>query len=191
MLACSSTAPQSRGMYAGSAAARTYSSVAAHVKNRQRQRGPGARDGACKAHLLSAAIRAPRLSLLQLLQRIPAVSRTSPARLLLPNMRTDRLGQTVASSFGSVPVMELFRILNHFRLLRLAHAVIGSVPVCQHPYLRLGSPGCCQRQHTHTFFLGYAVSCATHQLQESCRLSQPAQDTVMQSTGLPRATQGL
>ena len=55
-----------------------------------------------------------------------------PVKLLLPSSRTARLGQAAASSLGSVPVMELFRIAKSLRLLRLAHAASGSVPACKH-----------------------------------------------------------
>ena len=59
----------------------------------------------------------------------------------------------MASSFGSVPVMELFRIAKRLRLLRLAHAASGSVPACKHPLPHQAVTGqtgvASQHQHTH------------------------------------------
>lgn len=79
--------------------------------------------------------------------------RTSPARLLLPKFRRERFGQAVASSFGSVPVMELLPIAKARMLLRLAHAAMGSVPVRQHSPLRWGRSGGRMVSSAHTICL--------------------------------------
>ena len=135
---------RNRGVSAGRAAAkerpwrqrtaRTLSGVAAHVKASQRQLGPVSRDGACNLLILSASHCAPHLHFLSPpdTAALCVCAGTLPVSWLLLNMRPPSLGQAEASSFGSVPFMELLLISKYVMLLKLAHAAIGSVPVRQH-----------------------------------------------------------